>query len=235
VTSAVRCLSSASSRAPQPPYSRATASTTVEIARPPDEVFAFVTDPTKLSAGQDAEEVLQLTEGPVRAGTRFREIHKAMGPRRVELTKVIECDPGRLFQIRVVEGPPVDGRPLVGVTDDAEALQIARPGRRQRQIRLLRALPRSHTREDPDVIKQPELPPFSPQAGTGRDRDGRQYDCSPRRGATRGRHRPGGGSSPIRSSALRASDEHSGRPTGARRASAVVRYGQRAHVAAAAA
>src|SRR5512140_1846257 len=61
------------------------ASTTVEIARPPDEVFAFVTDPTKLSAWQDAEEVQQLTEGG-------------------------ECDPGRLFHIRVVEGPPVDGR-----------------------------------------------------------------------------------------------------------------------------
>ncbi|MGA2322049.1 MAG: SRPBCC family protein, partial [Solirubrobacteraceae bacterium] len=62
------------------------ASTTVEIARPPDEVFAFVTDPSKLSAWQDAEEVQQLTEGPVRAGTRFREVHKAMGRRRVELT-----------------------------------------------------------------------------------------------------------------------------------------------------
>ena len=36
------------------------ASTTVEIARPPDKVFAFVTDPTKLSAWQDAEEVQQL-------------------------------------------------------------------------------------------------------------------------------------------------------------------------------
>jgi len=86
------------------------ASTTVEIARPPDEVFAFVTDPSKLSAWQDAEEVQQLTEGPVRAGTRFREVHKAMGQRRVELTEVVECDPGRLFHIRVVEGPPVDGR-----------------------------------------------------------------------------------------------------------------------------
>ena len=86
------------------------ASTTVEIARPPDEVFAFVTDPTKLSAWQDAEEVQQLTEGPVRAGTRFREVHKAAGRRRVELTEVVECDPCRLFHIRVVEGPPVDGR-----------------------------------------------------------------------------------------------------------------------------
>jgi len=86
------------------------ASTTVEIARAPEEVFAFVIDPAKLSVWQDAEEVQQLTDGPVRAGTRFREVHKLMGRRRVELTEVVECEPGRVFHIRVVEGPPVDGR-----------------------------------------------------------------------------------------------------------------------------
>jgi uncharacterized protein YndB with AHSA1/START domain len=86
------------------------ASTTVEIARPPDEVFAFVIDPANLSAWQDTEEVEKLTEGPVRIGTRFREVHAAMGRRRVELTEVVECDPGRVFHIRVIEGPPVDGR-----------------------------------------------------------------------------------------------------------------------------
>src|SRR5436190_9954628 len=86
------------------------ARTTVEISRSPEEVFAFVSDPAKLSAWQDAEEVQQLTDGPVRAGTRFREVHKAMGRRRVELTEVVECDPGRLLHIRVIEGPPVDGR-----------------------------------------------------------------------------------------------------------------------------
>jgi uncharacterized protein YndB with AHSA1/START domain len=86
------------------------ASTTVQIARSPDDVFAFVTDPAKLSRWQDAEEVQQLTDGPVRAGTRFREVHKVMGRHRVELTEVVECDPGRVFHIRVVEGPPVDGR-----------------------------------------------------------------------------------------------------------------------------
>jgi uncharacterized protein YndB with AHSA1/START domain len=91
-------------------YGRVMASTTVEIARPPADVFAFVADPTKLSAWQDVEEVQQLTDGPVQAGTRFREVHKVMGRRRVELTEVVECDPGRVFHIRVVEGPPVDGR-----------------------------------------------------------------------------------------------------------------------------
>src|SRR3954468_21651458 len=86
------------------------ARTTVEIGRPPEDVFAFITDPAKLSAWQDVEEVQQLTDGPVRSGTRFHEVHKVMGRRRVELTEVVECDPGRLFHIRVVEGPPVDGR-----------------------------------------------------------------------------------------------------------------------------
>src|SRR3954467_4736802 len=86
------------------------ARSTVEIARPPREVFAFVADPAKLSAWQDAEEVQQLTDGPVQAGTRFREVHKVMGRRRGELTEVVECEPARVFHIRVVEGTPVDGR-----------------------------------------------------------------------------------------------------------------------------
>ena len=86
------------------------ASTTVEIARAPEDVFAFMIDPAKLSVWQDAEEVQQLTDGPVGAGTRFREVHKMMGRRRVELTEVVECDPGRVFHIRVVEGQPMDGR-----------------------------------------------------------------------------------------------------------------------------
>jgi uncharacterized protein YndB with AHSA1/START domain len=82
----------------------------IEIARPPDEVFAYVTDPSKLPTWQDAEEIVQLTPGPVGAGTRFREVHKALGKRRVEITEVVVFEPGRRFEIRVVEGPPVDGR-----------------------------------------------------------------------------------------------------------------------------
>jgi uncharacterized protein YndB with AHSA1/START domain len=82
----------------------------VEIARSPDEVFAYVTDPAKLASWQDAEHVEQLTPGPVGPGTRFREVHVAMGRRREELTEVVVHEPGRRFDIRVVEGMPVDGR-----------------------------------------------------------------------------------------------------------------------------
>jgi polyketide cyclase/dehydrase/lipid transport protein len=82
----------------------------VEIARSPEEVFAYITDPSKLGTWQDAEDVVQVTPGTVGAGTRFREVHKALGRRRVEMTEVMVFEPGRRFDIRVVEGAPVDGR-----------------------------------------------------------------------------------------------------------------------------
>jgi hypothetical protein len=82
----------------------------LEIARAPADVFAYVTDPAKLGSWQDAEDVVQLTPGPVGPGTRFREVHKVIGRRRVEVTEVMVFEPGRRFDIRVVEGPPVDGR-----------------------------------------------------------------------------------------------------------------------------
>jgi uncharacterized protein YndB with AHSA1/START domain len=82
----------------------------VEIARSPQEVFAYVTDPTNLSTWQDAEEISQLTPGAIGPGTRFREVHRVFGIRRTEITEVVVFEPGRRFEIRVLEGPPVDGR-----------------------------------------------------------------------------------------------------------------------------
>jgi uncharacterized protein YndB with AHSA1/START domain len=82
----------------------------IEIARTPEAVFAYLTDPGKLGTWQDAEEVVQLTPGPLGAGTRLRETHKTLGRRRVEITEFVVYEPGRRFDIRVVDGPPVDGR-----------------------------------------------------------------------------------------------------------------------------
>jgi hypothetical protein len=87
-----------------------TATQSIEIARSPDEVFAFVTDPSKLPMWQDAEEVTQLTPGPLGVGSRLREVHKILGRRRVEITEVVVYEPGQRLDIRVVDGPPVDGR-----------------------------------------------------------------------------------------------------------------------------
>jgi uncharacterized protein YndB with AHSA1/START domain len=82
----------------------------IEIARTPEAVFTYMTDPAKLATWQDADEVVQLTPGPLGAGTRLRETHTTFGRRRVEITEFVVYEPGRRFEIRVVDGPPVDGR-----------------------------------------------------------------------------------------------------------------------------
>ena len=105
----------------------------IDIARSPEDVFAYMTDPRLLDTWQDAEHVEQLTSGAVGVGTRFREVHRVMGRRRVEITEVVTFDPGRRFEIRVVEGPPVDGRwdfePIVRGTrlTFAPTFRVARP------------------------------------------------------------------------------------------------------------
>jgi uncharacterized protein YndB with AHSA1/START domain len=82
----------------------------VEIARTPAEVFAYLTDPSKLHTWQDADEVVQLTPGPLGVGTRLRETHTTLGRPRVEITEFVVYEPGRRFDIRMVDGPPLDGR-----------------------------------------------------------------------------------------------------------------------------
>lgn len=82
----------------------------VDVARPPEKVFAYLSDPEKLSEWQGAAEVTQLTDGPVGPGTRFREVHVAMGRRMESVTEFAEYEPPRRLRVRIVEGPlPVDG------------------------------------------------------------------------------------------------------------------------------
>jgi uncharacterized protein YndB with AHSA1/START domain len=85
--------------------------TEVEIDRPPDAVFAYISDPAKLGEWQGAAEVEQLTPGPVGVGTRFREVHKVAGRANEQVTEVSGYERPRVFAIKVVEGPvPLDGR-----------------------------------------------------------------------------------------------------------------------------
>jgi uncharacterized protein YndB with AHSA1/START domain len=84
-----------------------------EIERPVGDVFAYATDPAKLPAWQ-TNKVSAVVEGvgPVRLGTRIREVHSAPGGREVpSLVEVSEYEPDRLFALRTIEGPlPLDAR-----------------------------------------------------------------------------------------------------------------------------
>src|SRR4051812_3625343 len=82
----------------------------IEIARPTSEVFSYLTDPAKLQQWQGTAEVEQLTPGPVREGTRFREVHERLGRRIESVTEVTGYDPDRHFAVSIAEGPvPIDG------------------------------------------------------------------------------------------------------------------------------
>lgn len=84
-----------------------------EIGRPPATVFAYVTDPGKLPSWQtNTVSAVQEGEGPLRKGTRLREVHRAPGGKEIaSLVEVSELEPDRLFALRMVEGPlPIHGR-----------------------------------------------------------------------------------------------------------------------------
>ena len=83
----------------------------IAIDRPIDEVWEFVHDSTKDTLWQTTlVESEKLTDGPMRVGTKVREVRHFLGL-RIELTwEVTEYEPKRKSAIRGISGPiPLTG------------------------------------------------------------------------------------------------------------------------------
>jgi uncharacterized protein YndB with AHSA1/START domain len=85
---------------------------TFGVARPPEAVFDYLTNPDKLSTWQTStNSVEQLTDGPPGPGSRFRE--RVTPPRGKEFEQVVEFaefDRPHRVRVHIVEGPyPIDG------------------------------------------------------------------------------------------------------------------------------
>src|ERR1700722_18448788 len=78
-----------------------------EIARPPTDVFAYVTDPAKLSTWQtNTISAVAEDDHPLGLGTRVREVHRAPGGKQLAaLVEVSEYEPDRVFALRMLKGP----------------------------------------------------------------------------------------------------------------------------------
>jgi len=109
-----------------------------EIARPPSEVFAYVTDPTKLPAWQrNTVSVTQEGDGPVGVGTRLHEVHKAGGRELESVVEVSELEPDRVFALKLIEGPlPLDARLTFAPAATGTLLTFTGSGRAVGAMRL---------------------------------------------------------------------------------------------------
>jgi uncharacterized protein YndB with AHSA1/START domain len=78
---------------------------TVDIARPPEEVFAYVTDPSRLPEWQASAIGVKPHDAPIRVGSRVVVTRRA-GPREMDMTvEVSELEPPTRWRLRGVDGP----------------------------------------------------------------------------------------------------------------------------------
>jgi uncharacterized membrane protein len=79
---------------------------TVEIARRPEEVFAYLDDLRRHGEWQtQIESVEVLTEGPTRVGTRAVDTRRTPGGRQRVTYEITEHDPPRKASFRGLDGP----------------------------------------------------------------------------------------------------------------------------------
>jgi carbon monoxide dehydrogenase subunit G len=78
----------------------------IEIARPPADVFAVLTDPARLADWQGTVVEAQLEgDGPMRAGARVREVRSFLGKRIESTVEILEHEPPTRFALCSAAGP----------------------------------------------------------------------------------------------------------------------------------
>ena len=87
--------------------------TTAEIDRPPDEVFAYVIDPSTFPEWQQGVVSGHMDAPTTRVGSKCTSVRRMGGRERVVTTEITEYDPPRRWADRGIEGPI---RAIVGVT-----------------------------------------------------------------------------------------------------------------------
>jgi uncharacterized protein YndB with AHSA1/START domain len=113
------------------------------IERTPGEVFEFVADPANLPSWQtNTLSAVPEAGGPVGLGTRIREVHRGPGGKDVEsLVEVSEFEPGRLFSLRMIEGPlPVHARIELTPVDAGALMRFTVHGELSGLMRLAQPL-----------------------------------------------------------------------------------------------
>jgi len=115
----------------------------IEIVRPAGDVFAYITDPTKLATWQtNTLSLVAGEDGPLRVGTPPREVHSAPGGKQLaSLVEVSEYEPDRVFALRMLEGAlPIDARITFEPMELGTQVLLAAHGRPSGAMRLAQPL-----------------------------------------------------------------------------------------------
>jgi uncharacterized protein YndB with AHSA1/START domain len=79
---------------------------TIEISRPPQDVFDYVGDPSRNGEWQSALVDVQVeTEGPTKLGTTVKETRLVPGGKQSYHYEITEWEPPRVSAFTVVDGP----------------------------------------------------------------------------------------------------------------------------------
>ncbi len=77
---------------------------TVDVRRPPSEVFAYLTDMANLPQWQSSA-IEASTDGPMGVGTHVTEVRKFLGRRMESTLEVTEYEPDSEFSLKTLSGP----------------------------------------------------------------------------------------------------------------------------------
>jgi len=85
---------------------------TIEIARTPEDVFAYLSDVSNLPAWQSGVRSAELVDGgEVRKGARMVESRNVLGKELRTTLEISELEPPRVFALHALDGPaPFDVR-----------------------------------------------------------------------------------------------------------------------------
>ena len=103
---------------------------TIEVARTPDDVFAYLTDVSNLPAWQSGVRTAQIEDaGAPRVGARIHESRHILGRELGTTLEIIEYEPPRVFSLRALDSPvPFSVRHELAAAGDGTRLTVTGVG-----------------------------------------------------------------------------------------------------------
>jgi uncharacterized membrane protein len=114
---------------------------TVVVERPPDEVFAYLTDLSNLPSWQSGSVEVRKPEGSLGVGTSYVQVLSFLGKRIETTLEVVEFEPGRRFSLKTLSGPiPFEVRHALQPAENGTTLTVTLEGEPAGFFRLAEGL-----------------------------------------------------------------------------------------------